>query len=220
MAGFGDLIGGILGGAVGALGGPVGIAGGSAIGSALGGAIGDWFSSDDDGPPVDASGLPAWSPGAQPPGWQTGGTGLAFGGGSSGGGGAGSTFDPNLPAIPTQPGGGMQGPIYGAQALPAAAQTALSTALAALRAYPYISDLLQRYWDFPSETQVTAPKSQALWTALAGQLPKGNRAALYQFLVGFPSPIGLSKAESDIFFTLKIAEAGYTPTQICCTEGK
>lgn len=174
-------------------GGPIG----GAVGAGLGNKLADYLTGDDE---VETS---------------TSGGGLQLGGGGS------SLPVPNLPALPTQPGGGLSGPAYGTQALPAQAAQALSTVLSALRAYPVISDFVQRHWNFPKKQVENNPQSQALWTALAKQVPKSHREALEQFLVGFPAPVGLSKSASDVFMTLMIAEAGYSPEQIgCCSEGR
>lgn len=190
--------GGILGGIIG---GPAGAAGGGALGKQFG----DWITGDDEEPKTTTAG------------------GLGLGGGTSGGGGAGTSWPsapgavtPNLPSVPGRPSGGLQGPVYGTQGLGAGAQQALSVAMQALRAYPYISNFLQRAWDFPTESEETSPKSRQLWEALAKQVPKSHREALYQFLVGFPAPVGLSKSASDVFMTLKIAESGYSPEELCC----
>lgn len=195
--GLGTVGGGLLGTV---FGGPIG----GAVGAGLGNKLADYLTGDDE---VETT---------------TAGGGLQFGGGSSGGGGAGVSFPtPNLPAMPTAPSGGLQGPVYSNQGLPAQAAQALSTVLSALRAYPMISDFVQRHWNFPKKQQETNPQSQALWTALAKQVPKSHREALEQFLVGFPAPVGLSKSASDVFMTLMIAEAGYSPEQIgCCSEGR
>lgn len=206
---FAGLVGSLLGGAAGAIGGPAGIA----VGSAAGAGLAEWLFGDDDAdasPPT--AGLPS------PP--QTAGGDLAFGGGASGGGGAGVSFAPPGAGLPQPPTGGLDGPVYGTQNLPAAAQAALSGILAALKAYPYLSDLLQRRWNFPTESEITSPKSQALWAALARQVPASHREALEQFLVGFPAPVGLSKSASDVFLTLMIAEAGYTPEALGCCPTK
>lgn len=210
-----ETAGNIIGGAAGAIFGPIGVGAGSVLGGAAGGVVGDvidWVVGDDDsdtyasgggGAGSSFGGLPNPNGFNLPGGFNTTGTGLQ------------QSPTANLPAIP---GGGMTGPIYGTQALPAAAQNALSVALSALRAYPMISDFLQRYWNFPAEREESAPKSQMLWSAMAKQLPKSRREALEQFLVGFPSPIGLSKSASDVFLALMIAEAGYLPQQIDCCE--
>lgn len=197
----------VAGGAAGAIGGPAGVA----IGSALGGALGEWIFDDEE----ETSTRPSVPPGfPTQPGMAT--SGLAFGGGTSGGGGSGSTF------LPPSPGGDLVGPVYGTQGglIPAAA-SALSTVLQLLQSYPVISDFLQRRWNFPTESVVSVPKSEALWAALARQVPASHRDALEQFLVGFPAPVGLSKASSDVFLTLMIAESGYSPEALgCCKGGK
>ena len=191
--GLGTVGGGILGTV---FGGPIG----GAVGAGLGNKLADYLTGDDE---VETT---------------TSGGGLQLGG--LGGGGA-SLPVPNLPALPTQPGNGLSGPAYGTQALPAQAAQALTTVLSALRAYPIISDFVQRHGNFPKKQQEVNPQSQALWTALAKQVPKSHREALEQFLVGFPAPVGLSKSASDVFMTLMIAEAGYSPEQIgCCSEGR
>lgn len=191
-----------LGTGLGAIGGPLG----GLAGGALGGALGDILLGGGDGGGSTSAALPA------PPTASAGG-GLQLG---SGGGGGGL---PTLPALPPEPTGGLQGPVYGTQSLPAQASQALSTILTLLKAYPYVSDFLQRRWNFPTEAEVASPKSEALWAALAKQVPASHRDALEQFLVGFPAPVGLSKAASDVFLTLMIAESGYTPEQLCCVSG-
>lgn len=165
----------------------------------------------------DAGGLPALPPGAD------------FGGGMSGGGGSGSSWGaqddlgalgtPNLPAIPTAPGGDLVGPVYGTQGggVGAAAGAALRVVLTTLNNYPQISQLVQRFWDFPRARMERDPKSMALWRELAKQVPESHRRALAQFLVGFPAPVGLDATASAVFMTLRIAESGYSPEDLCCT---
>lgn len=230
----GSALGGVLGTIVApGVGSVAGAALGGAIGDFLGGKAGDFIDGDDAPAAKSAAtptgALPSYAPGSVlPPGFpgvpQDGAQSFGFGGGASGGGGAGSSFAP--PSVPAQPGGGLAGPVYSTQSgglIPAAA-SALSTVMSLLQTYPMISQYLQRRWDFPTESVVQVPKSPALWRALAQQIPKANREALEQFLVGFPAPVGLSKAASDTFLTLMIAEAGYSPEEIgCCymaTGGK
>lgn len=158
----------------------------------------DWLWGDDDAAPTPA-GTPGGGglqlpPGAQIPGVPGGGFG-----------------------VPQQPGGGLVGPVYATQGIPAQIAPVVAQIVAALAANPQMAKFVQRRFDF-ARGRKSEPRSQALWAALARQLPKSSREALEQFLVGFPAPIGLSKPAQDAFLLLQIAESGYSPEQLCCVS--
>jgi len=136
---------------------------------------------------------------------------------SSGAGGAGSSFPSPAQGgvlVPTQPGGGLQGPVYGAQGVPQQIAGALKSILTMFAQNPQLAQYVQRFWDFPRGEQVKAQQQPLAWALLANQLPEYMREALEQFMLGLPGPMGLSQAGEDAFKMLLIAEAGYVPQMI------
>lgn len=184
------IVGGIVGGVSG---GPAGAIAGATTGSALGGWITGSGDSVSDVVQTEAaqSGLSA------PPGSQIG--------------------------LPGAIGGGLEGPVYrtqGGDLVSTQAGSVAKALLNALLANPEAGKILQRLWNFAASKPERDPNSMAMWIALARQVPKSHREALEQFLAGFPAPVGLNKAASDVFLTLMIAESGYNGDQLCCVENR
>jgi hypothetical protein len=191
-----------------------------AVGSLLGGSAGgmaakaatDWLLGEDDEKGGDAAVKAAGGAAAQS---------FGLGGGTSGPGGAGMSFQqgpasgnpPINMGSPNQPGGGLQGPVYGTQGLDQLAPI-LKNVLTTLAANPQLGQLVQRYWDFPRGEVKKNQHQQLAWALMAKQLPQHMRHALEQFTLGLCAPMGLTQSGEDAFKLLTIAEAGYEPTAI------
>jgi hypothetical protein len=141
-------------------------------------------------------------------------------GGESGGGGAGAMIPAPSPAgVPeggelTVPGVGPVDVIVQSVAQPSLPLTAAQAALAIAKlvaSRPSIQSTLKSIMGAIIRRPPTAPGGQEFsefaLDCLYGELPAKYRKPLCQFLAGLDAPIGLSKAEEEVFLCLILADA-------------